>query len=76
MGGCYITESLSLVHCDELERGDAETAMAPHSSTLPWRIPWTEEPGGLPSVGSLRVGRVGSREAPPTSSFPGFSEPP
>ena len=33
-----------------------EKAMAPHSSTLAWKIPWTEEPGGLPSVGSLRVG--------------------
>ena len=30
--------------------------MAPHSSTLPWRIPWTEEPGGMQSMGSLRVG--------------------
>ena len=30
--------------------------MAPHSSTLAWRIPWTEEPGGLQSLGSLRVG--------------------
>ena len=30
--------------------------MAPHSSTLAWKIPWTEEPGGLPSVGSHRVG--------------------
>ena len=26
--------------------------MAPHSSVLAWRIPWTEEPGGLPSMGS------------------------
>ena len=34
-----------------------EKAMAPHSSTLAWKIPWTEEPGGLPSVGSLGVGR-------------------
>ena len=31
-------------------------AMAPHSSTLAWKIPWTEEPGGLQSIGSLRVG--------------------
>ena len=31
-------------------------AMAPHSSTLAWKIPWTEEPGGLQSVGSLGVG--------------------
>ena len=29
--------------------------MAPHSSTLPWKIPWTEEPGGLQSMGLLRV---------------------
>ena len=32
-----------------------EKAMAPHSSTLAWKIPWTEEPGGLQSRGSLRV---------------------
>ena len=30
--------------------------MAPHSSTLVWKIPWTEEPAGLQSMGSLRVG--------------------
>ena len=30
--------------------------MATHSSTLAWRIPWTEEPGGLQSMGSQRVG--------------------
>ena len=29
--------------------------MAPHSSTLAWKIPWTENPGGLQSMGSLRV---------------------
>ena len=29
--------------------------MAPHSSTLAWKIPWTEEPGGLQSMGWLRV---------------------
>ena len=33
-----------------------EKAMAPHSSVLAWRIPWTEEPGGLQSMGSRRVG--------------------
>ena len=32
------------------------TAMAAHSSTLAWKIPWTEEPGGLQAMGSLRVG--------------------
>ena len=30
--------------------------MAPHSSTLAWKIPWMEEPGRLQSTGSLRVG--------------------
>ena len=33
-----------------------EKAMAPHSSTLAWKTPWTEKPGGLQSMGSLRVG--------------------
>ena len=33
-----------------------EKAMAPHSSTLAWKIPWAEEPGGLQSLGSLRIG--------------------
>ena len=34
----------------------AEKPMAPHSSTLAWKIPWMEESGGLQSMGSLRVG--------------------
>ena len=33
-----------------------EKAMATHFSALAWKIPWTEEPGGLQSMGSLRVG--------------------
>ena len=33
-----------------------EKAMAPHSSTLAWKIPWMEEPGRLQSMGSLGVG--------------------
>ena len=33
-----------------------EKAMAPHSSTLAWRIPWMEQPGRLQSMWSLRVG--------------------
>ena len=37
----------SLGREDSLEEG-----MATHSSTLAWRIPWTEEPGGLQSMGS------------------------
>ena len=36
---------------DPLEEG-----LATHSSILDWRIPWTEEPGGLQSTGSQRVG--------------------
>ena len=37
-------------------RSHSEKAMAPHSSTPAWKIAWTEEPGGLPSMGSYRVG--------------------
>ena len=37
-------------HFHELEK-----EMATHSSTLAWKIPWMEEPGGLQSMGSLRV---------------------
>ena len=37
---------------DSLEKG-----MASHSSILIWRIPWTEEPGGLQSLGAQRVGQ-------------------
>ena len=40
----------------EEARVGKEKAMAPHSSTLAWKIPWMEEPGGLQSMGSLRVG--------------------
>ena len=40
--------------CINLE-GGTEKAMAPHSSTLAWKIPWMEEPGELQSMGSLRV---------------------
>ena len=40
-----------------IEREDPlEKGMATHSSILAWRIPWTEEPGGLQSMGSQRVG--------------------
>ena len=36
--------------------GPLEEKMATHSSILTWRIPWTEKPGGLQSIGSQRVG--------------------
>ena len=42
---------ISLVVCCSLEK-----AMATHSRTLAWKITWTEEPGGLQSMESLRVG--------------------
>ena len=43
-------EIQSLGQGDPLEKG-----MATHSIILTWRVPWTEEPGGLQSVGSQRV---------------------
>ena len=45
------TQVPSLGQKDPLEEG-----MATHSSILAWRIPWTEKPGGLGSIGSQRVG--------------------
>ena len=45
------TQVQSLAQEDPLEK-----EMATHSSILAWRIPWTEEPGGLQSTGSQRVG--------------------
>ena len=41
-----------------LPNSASEKALAPHSSTLAWNIPWTEEPGRLQSMGSLKVGRL------------------
>ena len=41
----------------EMSKGwSPEKAMAPHSSTLAWKIPWTEEPGRLQSLVLLRAG--------------------
>ena len=39
-----------------IKKAELEKEMATHSSILAWRIPWTEEPGGLQSTGSQRVG--------------------
>ena len=47
------TQVLSLGQEDPMEKG-----MVTHSSILAWRIPWTEEPGGLLSMGSQRVRHV------------------
>ena len=46
--GCYIFEGGCCIY--------SEKAMAPHSSTLTWKIPWMEEPGRLQSMGLLGVG--------------------
>ena len=53
-----ILQSKQILH---ISKGDckvilSEKAMAPHSRTLAWKIPWVEEPGGLQSMGSWRVG--------------------
>ena len=50
----YVSVTVIILPKDRKEY--AEKALAPHSSTLAWKIPWTEEPGGLQSMGSLRVG--------------------
>ena len=51
----FVSKVMSLPF-NMLSRLITEKAMAPHSSTLAWKIPWMEEPGGLQSMGSLRVG--------------------
>ena len=51
MPAVWETQVQFLGRKDLLEKG-----MATHSSILTWRIPWTEEPGGLQSMGSQRVG--------------------
>ena len=61
LGKCYLLKGPSLTTlpklllCHSLAH-NLEKAMAPHSSALAWTIPWTEEPGRLQSMGSLRVG--------------------
>ena len=68
------THFLSLGQEDPLEKG-----MAAHSSTLAWRIPWTEKPGRLQSVGSQRVGHEWATNATSSNDnlyvwgFPGGS---
>ena len=52
--GTCVSKVTSLLF-NMLSRLVMEKAMAPHSSTLAWKLPWTEEPGRLQSMGSLRV---------------------
>ena len=51
----FVGKVISLLF-NMLSRLVMEKAMAPHSSTLAWKIPWTEDPGGSQSMESLRVG--------------------
>ena len=52
MPAIHETQVRSLCQEDSLEKG-----MTTHSIILAWTIPWTEEPGGLQSMGSQSVGR-------------------
>ena len=51
-----LEETLRNISSCCIVREHSEKAMAPHSSTLAWKIPWTEEPGRLQSMGLQRVG--------------------
>ena len=51
LGLVSFTQGIMKVGLNQLEK-----AMATHSSTLAWKIPWAKEPGRLQSMGSLRVG--------------------
>ena len=53
---CLVMITLSLCKINVTYSLKLEKAMAPHSSTLVWKIPWMEEPGGLQSMASWRVG--------------------
>ena len=50
--GSSLVREFALPYTNHLEK-----AMATHSSTLAWQIPWVEETGGLQSMGSLGVGK-------------------
>ena len=52
----YLCFEIQLASITEKLEECMEKAMAPHSSTLAWKIPWMEEPGRLQSMGSRRVG--------------------
>ena len=51
---CFLIETLNSVWTGTLMICSQEKAMATHSGTLAWKIPWTEEPGRLQSMGSLK----------------------
>ena len=51
-----IKENFTIKSQNSVAMVQTEKAMASHSSTLAWKIPWMEEPGRLQSMGSIRVG--------------------
>ena len=51
-----IKENFTIKSQNSVAMVQTEKAMASHSSTLTWKIPWMEEPGRLQSMGSIRVG--------------------
>ena len=51
----FICQPCFALRCLNVSLMQMEKAMAPHSSTLAWKIPWKEEPGRLQSMGSLKV---------------------
>jgi len=53
---CHNYIALKFYHFGDLSGGPGEKAVAPHSSPVPWKIPWMEESGRLQSMGSHRVG--------------------
>ena len=67
MGICCMAQETQTGYCINLEAWDGEgdgrevqkggESMAIHSSTLAWKVPWTEELGKLQSMGSQRVGQ-------------------
>ena len=52
----YNEKDIFFWHFKRSCRSSLEKAMAPHSITLAWKVPWTEKPGRLPAIGSRRVG--------------------
>ena len=55
MAGRFFTRAAQWNYITKINHMADIITMAPHSSTLAWKIPWAEEPGGLPSTGSNRV---------------------
>ena len=69
-GQCLVVKNLPINAGDlrewvrSLDQGDLlEEELASHSNILSWRIPWTEEPGGLQSIGLQRAGHIWSNLA-------------